>query len=62
MQSLTFNGVKSNDANPQVILTCQITVGAFNANLQKVEIVWHAMGRDGKELGTVRLEIGRAHV
>ncbi len=56
MQSLTYNGVKSDDASPDVTLTCEITIGAFDATLQKVEILWHALGRDGKELGTVRLD------
>lgn len=56
MQSLTYNGVKSDDVSPDVTLTCTITLSAFDANLQKVEILWHAVGRDGKELGTVRLD------
>lgn len=55
-QSLTYNGVKSDDLNPDVTITCEVTSSAFEANLQKVAILWHAVGRDGKELGTVRLD------
>jgi hypothetical protein len=56
LQSLNNNGVRRDDVNPEVTITCEITSTPFEANLQKVEILWRATGRDGKELGTVRLD------
>ncbi len=56
IQSLANNGVRRDDVNPDVTLTCQITSTAYDANLQKVEIAWRAVGRDGKELGKVSLD------
>jgi len=56
LQALNLNGVLRDDIDPDVALTCQITISAFEANLQKVEIVWRAVARDGAEIGTVRLD------
>ncbi len=56
LQSLNYNGVRHDDANPQVTLTCTLTSTPFESNLQKVEIVWRALDAQGKELGTVKLD------
>jgi hypothetical protein len=56
LQALTENGVKRDDVNPQVILTCEMTITAYDATIQKVEILWRALDPDGKELGTVKLD------
>jgi len=56
LQALSDNGVKRDDVQPQVTLTCQMTSTPYDSSSQKVEIVWRAMGRDGKELGTVKLD------
>jgi hypothetical protein len=56
LQSLVDNGVRRDDVTPEVTITCQMISAAYDANLQKVEIVWRALDRDGKELGTVRLD------
>lgn len=56
LQSLSDNGVKRDDVQPQVTLTCQMSSTPYDSSSQKVEIVWRAMDRDGKELGTVRLD------
>ena len=56
LQSLNDNGVRRDDINPQVILNCQMTSTPYDSSNQKVEIVWRAVGRDGKELGTVKLD------
>ncbi len=56
LQALTINGVKRDDVNPDITLTCQIIVTPFEANLQKVEIAWRATTRDGKDLGNVKLD------
>ena len=56
LQALTYNGVKRDDVNPEVSLTCEMIITPAGSNLDKVAIVWHALGRDGKELGTVRLD------
>ncbi len=56
LQALSTNGVTRDDANPEVKLMCDFKITTFESNLQKVEIVWRAVARDGKELGTVRLD------
>jgi hypothetical protein len=55
-QSLNNNGVRQDDVNPQVTLTCELTATPFESNLQKVEILWRALDAQGKELGTVKLD------
>lgn len=56
LQSLADNGVRRNDLDPDIIVTCEITSSAYDASMQRVDILWRALGRDGKELGTVRLD------
>ncbi len=56
LQSLMDNGVRRDEINPQVVLTCQLTATPYDQTSQKVEIVWRAMDRSGKELGTVKLD------
>jgi len=56
LQALSSNGVSRDDVNPQVSLTCTMTVTSFDTNNDKVEIVWRALDRSGKELGTVKLD------
>lgn len=56
LQSLTDNGVRRDDVNPQVVLNCQMTSTPYDSSSQKVEIVWRAVDRAGKELGTVKLD------
>lgn len=56
LQALNDNGVRRDDVNPYVILNCQMTSTPYDSSSQKVEIVWRALGRDGKELGTVKLD------
>ena len=56
LQALTYNGLKRDDVMPEVTLNCEITIKPSDANMDQVAIVWHAVGRDGKELGTVRLD------
>ena len=56
LQALASNGVKRDDVNPEIKLVCDFKITTFESNLQKVEIVWRAVARDGKELGTVRLD------
>ena len=56
LSSLSNNGVPRDDVNPQVTLTCELTSTPFESNLQRVEILWRALDREGKELGTVKLD------
>ena len=56
LQALSTNGVRRDDINPEIKLMCDFKITTFESNLQKVEIVWRAMARDGKELGTVLLD------
>ena len=56
LQSLSNSGVRRDDVNPEVIITSRMTTSAFETNLQKVEIAWQAVDRDGKALGTVKLD------
>jgi len=56
LSSLSNNGVRRDDVNPQVTLTCELTSTPFESNLQKVEILWRALDAQGKELGTVKLD------
>jgi hypothetical protein len=53
---LSNNGVGRDDVNPEVTLKCDITLTPVEPNLQRVEILWRAVLRDGRELGTVRLD------
>jgi hypothetical protein len=56
LASLSTNGVPRDDVTPDVTLTCTLTIAPPEGNLQRVEILWRAIGRDGRELGTVKLD------
>jgi len=56
LQALSTNGVSRDDVNAQVDIVCAMTVTPFDTNNEKVEIVWRALDRSGKELGTVKLD------
>jgi hypothetical protein len=49
-------GVARDESNPEVTLRCDMTSVAVPGDQQKVQIIWRAIGRDGKELGTVKLD------
>lgn len=55
-QMLLENGVRRDDISPDVVLTCSVTATPFNDTLQRVVITWRATGRDGADLGNVKLE------
>lgn len=52
---LSNNGVVRDDVSPAVTLRGEVTLTPVPPNLQRVEILWRAVLRDGRELGTVRL-------
>lgn len=56
LQALNINGVRRDDVNPDVTLTCEITITPFDSARQRVAISWRATTRDGKDLGNVRLD------
>jgi hypothetical protein len=56
LQVLAENSVRRDDVQPDIVLNCTVTTTPFNASLQRVEIVWRATDRDGKDVGTVKLE------
>lgn len=56
LQSLSLNGVPRDDINPDVVITCEIISKPYDARLQYVQIIWHAVLPDGVELGTVQLD------
>lgn len=56
LQALNINGVRRDDVNPDVTLTCRIVITPFDSSRQKVEISWRATTRDGKDLGNVNLD------
>ncbi len=56
IQVMFERGVARDDSNPEVTLRATMTSEAAPGDQQKVAIVWHAIGRDGKDLGTVRLD------
>lgn len=56
LQSLSLNGVPRDDINPDVVLTCEIISTPYDARLQHVQIIWHAILPDGAELGTVQID------
>ncbi len=53
---LSNSGVTRDDVNPEVTLRCEIMLTPVEPNLQRVEILWRAVLRDGRELGTVHLD------
>lgn len=56
IQVMFERGVARDDSNPEVTLRAAMTSEAVPGDQQKVAIVWHAIARDGKDLGTVRLD------
>ena len=56
IQVMFERGVARDDSNPEVILRATMTSTPASGDQQKVELVWHAIARDGKDLGTVKLD------
>jgi hypothetical protein len=56
IQVMFERGVARDETNPEVTLRAVMTSEPLPGDQQKVAIVWHAIGRDGKDLGTVRLD------
>lgn len=56
IQVMFERGVARDDSNPEVTLRAVMTSEPVPGDQQKVAIVWRAIGRDGKDLGTVRLD------
>ena len=56
IQVLFERGVARDESNPEVTLRADMTSAPVPGDQQKVQIVWRAVGRDGKELGTVKLD------
>jgi hypothetical protein len=56
IQVMFERGVARDDTNPEVTLRAVMTSEPVPGDRQKVAIVWRAVGRDGKDLGTVRLD------
>lgn len=56
IQVMFERGVARDDANPEVTLRAVMTSEPLPGDQQKVAIIWRAVGRDGKDLGTVRLD------
>jgi hypothetical protein len=56
LQALTDGGLKRDDIDPDVNVTCFIDAKAHDIASQEVRITWHAVLRDGQELGVLHLE------
>jgi hypothetical protein len=56
IQVMFERGVARDESNPEVTLRAAMTSVAAPGDQQKVQIVWRAIARDGKELGTVKLD------
>lgn len=56
IQVMFERGVARDDSNPEVTLRAAMTSVPVPGDRQKVEIVWRALARDGKDLGTVKLD------
>jgi hypothetical protein len=56
IQILNENGVKRDDVDPDITLTCIMRSIPATDGLQQVEIVWRATARGGADLGTMRLD------
>ncbi len=56
IQVMFERGVARDDSNPEVTLRAVMTSEPVPGDQLKVAIVWRAVGRDGKDLGTVRLD------
>jgi hypothetical protein len=56
IQILNENGVRRDDVDPDITLTCEMRSMPATEGLQQVEIVWRATTRAGADLGTMRLD------
>ncbi|MGE4063164.1 MAG: hypothetical protein AB7E79_07325 [Rhodospirillaceae bacterium] len=56
IQILNENGLRRDDVNPDITLTCVMSSKPASDGLQQVEIVWRATTRAGADLGTMRLD------
>lgn len=56
IQILNEKGVRRDDVNPDITLTCTMRSMPATEGLQQVEIVWRATTRGGADLGTMRLD------
>lgn len=56
IQVMFERGVARDDSNPEVTLRAAMTSTAAPGDHQKVQIVWHAIARNGSDLGTVKLD------
>lgn len=56
IQLLSESGVRRNDVDPDVTLTCAMSSKPATDGLQQVAIVWRATTRSGADLGTMRLD------
>jgi hypothetical protein len=56
LQALTDAGVRRDDVNPEVILYCKVETRPATFDSQSVTISWRAVLRDGRELGTMKLD------
>lgn len=56
IQILNENGVRRDDVDPDITLTCVMRSIPATDGLQQVEIVWRATARGGADMGTMRLD------
>jgi hypothetical protein len=56
IQVMFERGVARDESNPEITLRAAMTSVPAPGDQQKVQIVWRAIARDGKELGTVKLD------
>ena len=56
IQILNENGVRRDDVDPDITITCVMRSIPATDGLQQVEIVWRATARGGADLGTMRLD------
>jgi hypothetical protein len=56
IQVMFERGVARDESNPEITLRAVMTSVPVPGDQQKVQIVWRAIARDGKELGTVKLD------
>jgi hypothetical protein len=56
LQALSDAGAHRDDVNPDVTLFCKVATTPTDLESQQVVITWRAVLRDGRELGTVKVE------
>ncbi|TAL02688.1 MAG: hypothetical protein EPO08_06365 [Rhodospirillaceae bacterium] len=56
LQALSDVGVRRDDVRPDVVLFGKVEAKPANLSSQDVAISWRAVARDGRELGTVKVE------